>query len=184
MKKLSYTLIVVALLSITIFSSCKKEDPIIPNEEELITTITYTLTPVGGGDVVELKFQDLDGEGGNAPVIITEPLAANTTYTGVITMLNELETPPHDIAGEVQGEAAMHQFFFIVEGGANAEISYSDEDINGNPLGLATSLETTGASTGTLTIVLRHEPKKPNDGTLTDAGGGSDIEVEFDISIQ
>ena len=184
MKKTNYKFTSIALLAIIIFSSCKKEDPIIPHEHELITTLTYTLTPSGGGDIVELKFQDLDGEGGNAPTVTTEPLAANTTYVGVITMLNELEAPPHDIAAEVQEEAAAHQFFFIIDGDANAKITYTDEDTNGNPLGLTTSLITTGVSTGTLTIVLRHEPKKPNDGSLADAGGGSDIEVEFDISIE
>ena len=58
-------------------------------------------------------------------------------------------------------------------------------DGDGNPLGLATSVVAGGATgSGTLTVTLRHEPKKPNDGTLTDAGGETDIEVAFPITIQ
>ena len=36
----------------------------------------------------------------------------------------------------------------------------------------------------TLTITLKHEPTKPNDGTLASAGGETDIEVSFPINVQ
>lgn len=166
-----------------IFSACKKEDPIIPNEEELITTLIYRLEPLGAGDIIELKFQDLDGEGGNPPEITTSPLQAGTTYQGSIIMLNELENPPVNISDEVEAEAETHQIFYVMDA-LKSEIEYMDDDLDGYPLGLLTSLTTGTATTGSLTIVLRHEPKKPNNGTPQDAGGETDIEVTFDLTIE
>ena len=43
-------------------------------------------------------------------------------------------------------------------------------------------LSTGEASSGTLTLTLRHEPNKPNSG-LADAGGETDIEVTFDVAV-
>ncbi|MBF4984188.1 type 1 periplasmic binding fold superfamily protein, partial [Nonlabens mediterrranea] len=63
-------------------------------------------------------------------------------------------------------------------------IAKVDTDANGNPLGLDTTFTTGAAGTGTLTIVLRHEPLKPNDGTLLNAGGETDVQVEFDLDVQ
>jgi hypothetical protein len=59
----------------------------------------------------------------------------------------------------------------------------TDTDGNGNPLGVETSLTTFGAGSGTLTIVLKHEPTKPNDGLSSSAGGSTDVEITFNITI-
>ena len=174
------SILFVGLISIT---SCKKDDPVIPNEEEVITTVTYTLTPVGDGDPVILQFRDVDGDGGMDPVYTTDKLAANTSYSGSIELLNETESPAEDVTEEVEEESDEHQFFFIFEG-ADADVAYNDEDANGNPIGLSSTLTTGDASTGILTLVLRHQPNKPNDGTLSDAGGETDLEVSFDCIIE
>ena len=188
MKNTYYLLktITVTFVGILILSACEKEDPVIPNEEEVITTMTYTLTPVGGGNVATFYFQDLDGDGGNAPIITSNPLLANTVYSGTLQLLNEIETPSGDITEEVEEEGEDHQFFFTVDGNAidNALVAYNDEDVNGNPIGINTTFTTSNASSGTLSIVLRHQPLKPNDGSLVDAGGQTDIQVIFDLIIQ
>lgn len=163
---------------------CNNEDPFIPNEDELITTVTYTLTPIAGGDPVIFSFQDLDGEGSTPPLITNGILDANTLYSGVLTILNETTIPPEDIGEEVNEESEDHQVFYIPEGALVISIDYDDADPNGNPLGMKTSLETGTASTGELVITLKHLPKKPNDGTLNDAGGVSDVEVIFVVTIQ
>jgi len=182
--KYLWALPVIAVISLT---SCEKEDPEVPNEEELITTLVYTLTPDAGGTAVEFRFTDLDGDGGNAPVITNGTLAANTTYSGAVMFLNETETPAENITEEVAEEAKEHQVFFTVSG-ANATVSYSDADADGNPIGLASSLVTGAASSGTLSVVLRHEPNKSaagvSDGDITNAGGETDIEVTFDVTVQ
>ena len=43
---------------------------------------------------------------------------------------------------------------------------------------------TGAAGTGTVTIVLKHEPTKPNNGTAAGAGGSIDVEVTFPITVQ
>ena len=56
-------------LSLLVFAACSDDDTPDPvNEEEVITTMTVTLTPVGGGTAITLRSQDLDGDGPNAPV--------------------------------------------------------------------------------------------------------------------
>lgn len=175
------------MLAPLVFIGCDSDDPEPVNEEELITTLIYELTPVGGGSTVTLTFRDLDGDGGDAPVITTEKLAANTSYTGSLTLLNESETPAEDITEEIEEEDEEHQFFFAIVT-TDATITYADEDPNGNPIGLATNLGAGAVSTGTLTIVLRHEPDKDaagvSDGDITNAGGETDIEVTFDLVIE
>lgn len=175
--------IIPVLLLTLALSACEKDDPVIPNEEELITTLIYRLEPLGAGEVVELKFVDLDGDGGDAPIITTSPLQPSTTYQGSIMLLNELEEPAEDITEEVEEEGDHHQLFYV-ENVLKTNVEYLDQDLNGNPVGLLTSLETGGATTGTLTIILRHQPNKPNNGTPEDAGGETDIEVTFNIIVE
>lgn len=169
-----------------LLSSCSSDDdnPAPVNEEEVITTLTVTLTPEDDSPVVTLESRDLDGDGPNPPVIsVSGPLAGNTTYTGSIELLNETVSPPEDITEEVAEEADEHQFFFSSTG-AISSISYLDEDGGGNPLGLEFSLSTLTAGPTTLLITLRHEPKKPNDGTLADAGGETDLAQTFSLLVQ
>lgn len=178
--------IMVLLIFIFSFSACVN-DPTIPHEEELITTLKYTLTADSSGIPIILTFQDLDGDGGNDPTIVGGTLAANTTYTASIELLNEIEQPAESISEEVEEEAEEHQFFFqsTVDG---LSIDYADQDADGNPIGLASTLTTTNAGTGTITIILRHEPNKTGDnvadGDITNAGGETDIEVTFDVDVQ
>ena len=179
------TLLVVTAL---VFSSCKKEDPDIPNEEEVITTLNYTLTPAGGGSAITLSFVDLDGDGGNAPTITGGTLAKNETYTGSMELLNETETPAEDVTIEIAEEDAEHQFFFQSDI-SNLNVAYNDTDANGNPVGLSSTLSTDSVvASGTLTVILRHEPNKSaagvSGGDITNAGGETDIEVLFPINVQ
>ncbi|MEZ4909684.1 MAG: type 1 periplasmic binding fold superfamily protein [Saprospiraceae bacterium] len=177
-----FTLLLISLL----FSACDPDDPIVPNEEEVITTMTYTLTDSNNNTVV-FSFKDLDGDGGNSPVVTQGTLKANTSYEGTVELLNEAGSPVENITEEVQKEADAHQFFYssTVPGIA---IKYEDEDNNGKPIGLYTSLVTKDAGNGTLTIVLRHQPNKSAtnvaNGDITNAGGETDIEVTFDVTVQ
>ena len=172
---------------IVVFSGCDKDEPEIPNEEELITTLNYTLTPAGGGASITLSFKDTDGDGGNAPSITGGTLAANQTYSGEMALLNELESPAEDITEEIEEEDEDHQFFFQ-SNVTGLSISYDDQDGNGNPIGLSSSLSTGSAASGSLSIILRHEPNKSADGVMDgdigNAGGETDIEVTFPIDVQ
>lgn len=178
----TFKLLFTVLISLTVLSCSDDDDtPEVVNEEEVITTMTVTLTAASGN--VTLKSQDLDGDGPDAPVITVADLAANTTYSGVIKLENETESPAEDITLEVAEEDDEHQFFFTV-GGAITESTYTDEDEDGNPVGINFQLVTGDAGSGSIQITLRHEPKKPNDGTLADAGGETDIAQSFNVVVQ
>ena len=184
----SYIYAALTVLSLIVTSCSDSNTPILINEEELITTVTVTLTPSSGGNAITLESKDLDGEGPNAPVVvISGNLQANTTYNGTIVLLNETETPVENITEEVEEEGDEHQFFYTVSGGLNIVTAYTDKDANQKPIGINFTLETTTASSGTLSIILRHEPNKiangVADGVITNAGGETDVEVSFPLTI-
>ncbi|TMM57589.1 type 1 periplasmic binding fold superfamily protein [Maribacter algarum] len=177
-------LVLFVLISSSLFVGCSDDDdpPAPVNEEEVITTMNVTLT-AAGATAITLQSQDLDGDGPNAPTIsVSGDLTASTTYAGTIELLNETESPAEDITEEVEAEADEHQFIFGPSGSI-ASIAYTDEDGNGNPVGINFTLTTGDAGTGSLQITLRHEPTKPNDGTLAGAGGETDIAQTFNLTV-
>ena len=172
----------------TAFTACSSDDPEVVNEEELITTLTATLKPSGGGTDIILKSVDLDGDGPDAPVIsVSANLSANTNCSGVLKVENETESPAEDITLEVLEEDEEHQFFFTPTNNI-ATVTYDDMDGDGNPIGVQFSLATTTAATGNLTITLRHEPIKTasgvSNGDITNAGGETDVQAVFPITVQ
>ncbi|MBA3396915.1 MAG: hypothetical protein H0T89_30070 [Deltaproteobacteria bacterium] len=170
---------------------------------ELITTVTLTFTPTGGGTAVTAAFDDPDGPGGAAPVIDPINLPAASYMLGV-RFENGLETPPEDITIEVADEADQHQLFFIgtaVNGpasdraGAPLTHAYADRDANDLPVGLQNTITAT-AGTGQLVVTLRHLPPVNGNpvktaelaGTvktsgLAAIGGESDAMVSFDVTV-
>ena len=184
MKNIKF--IAMAIFATVILTSCDDDDTPDPvNEEEVITTMTVTLTPNGGGTPVVLQTQDLDGDGPNPPIVTptVATLTSGVTYNGVIVLLNETESPAENITTEVEEEADEHQFFYTIGSSLNATTTYTSFDGNGNNLGTEFTLTASAASSGNLTFTLRHEPTKPNTG-LSDAGGETDIEATFSVTIQ
>ena len=180
----------IKLLSMLAFSgivltSCSNDDnPKEVHEEETITTMNVTLKPSGEGTTITLQSQDLDGDGPKAPVLkVSGNLTANTVYNGSVELLNETENPAEDITEEVEDEGDEHQFIYEYTG-AISSIDNLDTDKDGNDLGITFDLETGTAGSGTLTITLRHEPTKPNDGTLSGAGGSTDYTATFSITVE
>ncbi|WP_254423309.1 type 1 periplasmic binding fold superfamily protein [Flavobacterium sp. A45] len=193
LKIKNFKLYVLAIATALTFSSCNNDndDPIPVNEEELITTVTAVFTPEGGGTAVTLQYKDLDGEGANAPVVtVSSAFAKNKTYNGTVTFKNDLANPAEDITSEILEEGEEHQIFYQKTGTLNAltyGTSSSNFDKNGKPIGLQSVFTTTEAASGTLTITLRHEPNKSAtnvaSGDITNAGGSTDAEVTFSISV-
>ncbi len=182
-------LLISIFTSLLLFISCSDDpdDPVIENEQEVMTTFTYTLTPAEGGSAVELNYRDLDGDGSEEPTITNGTLSAETIYTGSITILNETESPAENVTEEVEEEDKDHQFFFetTVTG---LTVEYTDFDGDGNPVGLSTILTTGTAGSGNLTVTLKHEPDKSAsgvaDGDMTNAGGETDISVTWAITVE
>lgn len=180
---------VLAIIATVSFTSCSSDDDnLVPvNEEEVITTLTATFTPQGGGTAIVLQSQDLDGDGPDAPVItVSGDFAVGTTYTGTVTFLNELANPVDNITEEVLEEGDEHQIFFLQSN--LGTFTYDDQDVNRNPIGLHFTYNASETATsGDLTIVLRHEPNKTaegvSNGDITNAGGGTDASATFSINV-
>ncbi|MFT5677850.1 MAG: hypothetical protein ACI825_001160 [Planctomycetota bacterium] len=175
-----------AIFATVLFVSCSNDDDNTPepvNEEEVITTLTVTLTPNSGGMPVTLQTRDLDGDGPNPPVITSGNLTAGVMYNGTLVLLNETVNPPENITEEVEEEDEDHQFFYTIGGGLDVTTEYDNFDGEGNPLGTEFTLTAGTVSSGTLTFTLRHLPTKPNTG-LGDAGGETDIAATFNVMVQ
>lgn len=181
-------LLAALFISTLAITSCSDDTPVPVHEEEVITTMTIELTPNGGGDKVTIQSKDADGEGPTAPVVTGGTLVANKTYSGVIKLLNEIETPSEDITLEVAEEADEHQFFYSANGVSGTFAYAGNNDANGNPVGINFTVTTGDAGTGTYVVTLRHEPSKSatgvKEGDITNAGGETDIQVTFPITVQ
>ena len=201
MKK--YRVLAIVLVTQFFIHSCTNDTSNPVNEEEVITTVSLTLT--GGGQVIALTSRDLDGDGPNppeftatrdldgdgpnAPVIIPSGnLAANTIYSGAVTFLNETQSPAEDITVEVEEEGVDHQVFYQLPAGLGT-ITYTDTDLdlNGKPIGLTFTLTTGNVGTGNLTVTLRHLPNKSAPGVatgdITNAGGATDALVTYPVTV-
>jgi hypothetical protein len=182
--RMLYFLCSLLVATMLLLQNCSKDDPDPVNEEEVVTTLIVTLTPASGtGTTVELKYLDPDGDSGSAQPQVTAsgPLAANTPYTGIITLKNETKNPAEDITEEIEEEANDHLFCFTVSL-ADLEVQPQDEDENGLPIGLRSIWNCETPSTGKVKVALRHQP-----GTKTGecpGSGDTDIEVEFDVEIK
>lgn len=180
-------LLAILFIATSVFTACSDDDHVHggdDHEGEVITTVIYTLTnTTNSADTVVFTYTDLDGEGGADGTSVTVGnLKANATYTGSIQLLNATENPADDITKEVKEESNEHEFFYTNTAGLT--ITKTDKDKNNNPLGVDTTVAAGAAGNGTLTVVLKHEPTKPNDGTAAGAGGSTDVEVTFDVTIQ
>jgi hypothetical protein len=184
----SQSILSLLLISTLFIASCNDDDPTPENPEELITTLLIHVVPHSGGTQQTFQFLDLDGDGGNPPIIIGGTLAANSEYHATLMLQDGTVDPPEDINEEILAEDEAHQFFFSFKG-IDVTHAYDDMDSNGNPIGIVNTWMT-GATpgTGTLSVVLRHEPNKSGvgvaDGDITNAGGDTDIEVTFPVIIQ
>jgi hypothetical protein len=177
-------LALLALLAATpLVSGCNNDndEPTPDDDNEQVTTVTYTLTPTGGGTPVAVTYKDPDGDGGAAPTIGTLTLAANTTYTGVLSLLDETKSPVVNTSAEILEEADEHIFFFDPAPAGLVQVTRTDKDKNNLEIGLQTRLVTTTAASGTLKITLRHQPGAKN-GSF--APGDTDVEVTFPTTVR
>lgn len=184
MKNLS--ILALAVVIIVSLNGCSKNDPQPINEDELITTVTTTLK--NGSNTISLVYKDLDGNGPYEPIVnVSGSLTATTSYTGTVTFLNETTNPVGNITEEILTEGVDHQLFFQAPS-AIGTFAYDDQDANGKPIGLQFTLTTGAATTGNLTITLRHQPNKSaagvSTGDITNAGGATDAVVSYPIIVE
>ena len=73
-----------------------------------------------------------------------------------------------------------HQFFYTITG-VNASYMYTDSDANSKPVGLSGRLTTTSLSTGSIQVVLKHQPGIKDGNSAT---GSTDIDILFPAQIR
>ena len=198
------SILLVSLCSLLAIGCGHADDGHDDHENEVITTVSLSFTPAGGGAAIVAAFDDPDGDGGDPPTIDTIDLVAGA-YTAALVFENGLESPPEDITEEIADESHEHQIFFTgsaVDGpasdnpGAPLAHSYADQDVNGLPIGLVNTFTAT-AGAGELTVTLRHLPPvggtavKTEDiaadvreGGFSAIAGTSDSQVNFSVVVQ
>lgn len=179
-------LLAVLFISSLVFTGCENDhdhdDHV--HEHEEVNILRYTLINTNdASNIVTFEFNDPDGEGGaNGTTQVSGTLVANATYTGVLELLYNHDGVLESISDEIiANETEVHQVFYINTAGMT--ISTTDKDVNNNPLGFETNINVGTTITGSLTIAVVHEGKKPNTG-INDAlsgGGTTDIEVVFNF---
>jgi hypothetical protein len=200
------------LASSLVFVACSDPDAGGGEVPEQITRVELTFTPEGGGAAVTAAFNDPDGDGGASGMSEPIALAAGTTYALALSFANELFDPPEDVTAEIEAEAEAHLVLLYgdaVAGPATGvtdallQHAYADveSDYGGNavgddlPVGLANTITTMDAGTGTLRVMLRHmpelngQPQKESGAAERFAAGETlpgdvDADVEFAVSVQ
>ncbi|QCR24177.1 hypothetical protein [Pontibacter sp. SGAir0037] len=192
MKRLLKPYLAFLLLgSLILTTSCKDDDPDpeAESEQELITTVELRLEPVNdkSAQTVTAIWKDTDGVGGNAPVIQGLVLKAGTVYNATVSFMDEASTPGQtkNITEEIIEEGHDHEVFYTVTG-ANVTFAKDvaeDLDKNNRPIGIETTATTTTASTGTVRVVLKHQPGLKNANSNMNTGE-TDVDVTFPTTIQ
>lgn len=199
-------LVVVAIMSLFALSGCNDDDPEKEDVPELITKVTLTFIPTGGGSNVVATATDPDGEGVQ-DIEMDGPinLALNKAYTMKIDLINGLADPGSDeysVTTEVTEEGDEHQFFFSWDkdafsnpaGNGNIDnrsdpLNYTggddSKDDNGRPLGLTTTWTTAAnaVSGSSFRVLLKHQPELKSD-TSTSSTGETDLDVTFTLNVQ
>ncbi|HNE28520.1 MAG: hypothetical protein U0U46_03825 [Saprospiraceae bacterium] len=163
-------------LGLTACKSDKNE-----TEQENITTVVVHLTATDGSLDHEFEWNDTDGPGGNNPEIETIALAAGKTYNCHIHVYDRSKSPADDITEEIEAENTAHLLVYNVSQ-ANITITPTDTDANGKPFRLNTQWVAGAASSGTINILLKHEPDKS--ASNPDVTGETDFDVTFPVTVQ
>lgn len=135
-------------------------------DTEVISRVVLSFAPTGGGAPIEAAFDDPDGDGGVSGAAEPIELRAGTEYTLRVRFINGLSGSAVDLTDEVEAEAEDHFVFLAITPGALATHAYADresdygDDAVGEdlPVGLVHTLQTGGAGSGELRVMLRHLP--------------------------
>ncbi len=199
MKNNNKTIItIITIITILTISSCSKDDPKQPlptNPQEVLTTILikgYNQNDsLNTNYQFNYKWEDLDGDGGNLPVIDTLNLDSGIIYTCEITILDKTKTPFDTVSNAIEEEKNAHQFFFTPSANLTAKIKAEILDFDTNipslPVGLSFNLNTksnqsfTTPILGSLNMVLSHYDGVPK---TIEKSNECDIDINFPLKLK
>lgn len=185
-----YTIVTSLLIWVLIsFTSCSS-DPVVLDPQPNITLLTYTLSPIGGGQTVVFTYEDEDATGGSGGLVTGGTLSISTMYEGEIELFTTSNDSLVNITESIRQDGRDNQFFYTNLNPALV-VSYddSDVDLDGKPIGILTNLNTVNNSgDGTLTLTLKHNPDKDgigvSGGNVSLSKGRTDLAVDFPVSVQ
>jgi hypothetical protein len=179
--------LLVFLCILSVCFSCKKEDHEPHDDNELITTVDLIFTDANK-KVSTFSFQDKDGDAKTPPEKFDKiVLDKNMAYTMEVHMYDETKNPKLDITEDIESESDVHLFVFKIDPSALFSLKAIDKDKNGLPIGLLSSGTTQNAvGAGKFNLILKHQPPVNGKAVKTgnEAGGSSDIDLIFDLSIK
>ncbi|MEY3442502.1 MAG: hypothetical protein RLZZ519_783 [Bacteroidota bacterium] len=182
MKKTVYLSAFALLLMTLLFAACKPDEPVDPNEEELITKVQLTFTDSATGAAVsQVIYSDPDGDGGNAAVRFDSiRVDSGKTYNVSIALYDESDAGNIvNVTDEVLAEAQDHLFCYTPSA---ADVSIMKTDSDGTfPIGVTTRWSVGNPGSGTVRVELRHQPDGTKDGTCTP--GSTDVQLDFQIVV-
>ncbi len=169
------------LLIVSIFASCSDDDdnPVVINEEETITTVKLSVTESGSTTTQEYEWT----ESSKDDIV----LKANTSYNIKIQFLDESNpNDVEDITEEVIAEKDEHFVFYqtTVSGLTFDNASDDTIDTNNVAINISTDWSSGDAATGVIRAFLIHEPTSKTGDSRDDFGGETDIEVDFDVTVE
>lgn len=175
---------IIFLFAVTTTSimGCKPSTPPDPNEEELITTVLINLRDSSGVEANKsFMYKDSDGDGGAAPTVFdTIRLTNNKTYFADLYFLDDSKQPADTISNEIVAEADEHLICYTASG-VTMPIQLLDKDANNLPLGLKSTWRAGAASSGSLRLVLKHQPGNKNGSCEP---GSSDVDLTFQLRVE
>jgi hypothetical protein len=197
-KMKNYNQTIAAFLTIIIISSCSKENPKQPlptNPQEILTTILVkgfnqndSLNP---NYQFTYKWEDMDGDGGNMPIIDTLNMDSGIIYKCEIIILDKTKTPFDTVSNSIEEEKNVHQFFFAPSANLTSKIKTERLDFDNNipslPVGLSFYLNTKSNQSfttpiyGSLNIVLSHYDGVPK---TIEKSSESDIDITFPVKLK
>lgn len=155
--------------------SCKKGE-VIPIEG--VTTLRLIFSQPGGNQIT-FEFKDIDGIGGNDPVIDEIQLPPLNVFNCRLEVLNESKIPVEDWSSTINQRSGIHLFSYKVTNDV-MRFSNLNTDESGKPFGF-TSLAATKNGIGTLTVIMKHDVDKNASNPI--ATGITDIEATFPVRI-
>lgn len=158
--------------TVVLLNSCKKDDPILEDENEFIHQVNIEFTDSENQNIYTWEV-------GSSDTIL---LKADQEYTVQVSFYS-LDKAQNEIniTEEILEESDAHQLFYTSTPSNLISVTYEDKDINGQPLGLQTSMKTSDISQeGKLRIQLKHYAAG-KDGNVT--SGSTDADVSFVVKI-
>jgi hypothetical protein len=181
----NYILTIVSLLIFFITACNNKEEQGVtaPLGNEFLTTTILNLQNLSiPSDKSTISYKLI----GTNPAVISPDtliLHKNSSYSCAVVILDETKNPEDTVSIVIKERANYHLFFFRPTPELDLADSITDRDTNIPPLpvGLQSIIKTMNISTGTLEVILRHQPNVKN-GTYPP--GSTDLDVFYPVKIE